>query len=248
MKNKRFKWILPIALALPLSACLVPIEEQLAPISQTCEQKWQISAFDPIRDKVELLPKAQGAAQYLFNQQKATAAEKPAIKQMAVLLDDCQSQLAAVIYRHDSSQGVRANAQKVADLENLMQVHDGKISWGEFTRRRYALIAEQQRAEQVEREQRYREREAHRREQEAEQQKKREAAREQIEKLQSHYQTLALLRRRTANTLPLTERWQVDSALLGDYKALFRDLRKDGYIIDYKCKNKGSEYECAVYY
>lgn len=248
MKNKLFKRILVPCLYLPLCACLVPIEQKLAPIQQECERQWLTPAFDPIRDKVELLPGAQGAAAYLFNQQKATSAEKTAIKEMAVLLDNCQGQLAAVTYQYDSRQALRENTQKVADLENLMQVHDGKISWGEFTHRRYALVAEHQAAEQQEREQRRREHEARQRERKAEQTQKREAAREHMAELQSHYQGLAILRRRNANTLPLIERWKVDSRLLKDYKAFFHNLRKDGYIIDYKCKNKGAEYECAVYY
>jgi len=248
MKNKLFKRILSLGLCLLLAACLLPMEQQLAPIQEQCERQWLMPTFDPIRDKVELLPNAQGAAAHLFNQQKATNTEKEAIKQMALLLDDCQSQLAAVTYRYDNRQAVRENAQKVADLENLMQVEGGKITWGEFTRRRYALVAEHQAAEQAEREQRRREYQARQREKEAEEAKKREAAREQMAELQSHYQALAILRRRNAQTLPLTERWKVDSSLLSDYKAFFRSLRKDGYIIDYQCKNKGDEYECAVYY
>jgi len=248
MKNKLFKRILPIGLAVLLCACLVPMEQQLAPIQQACERQWLMPAFDPIRDKVELLPNTQGATAHLFNQQKATNTEKEAIKQMAVLLDDCQSQLAAVTYRYDRSQAVRENAQKVADLENLMQVESGKITWGEFTRRRYALIAEHQAAEALEREQRLREYEARQREREAEQAQKRQAAREHMAELQSHYQALAILRRRNANTLPLTERWKVDSSLLKDYKSFFHNLRKDGYIIDYQCKRQSAEYQCAVYY
>jgi len=248
MKNKRFKRILPIALSLCLAACLVPIEQQLTPIRQQCERQWQMPAYDLIRDKVELLADAQGAAQHLFNQQKARTAEKPVIQQMAVLLDECQSQLAAVTYQYDSNQGLRENAQKVADLENLMQVHDGTITWGEFTRRRYALLAEHQALADAEREQRRRQYEARRREKEAEEAQKRQAAREHMAELQRHYQALAILRRRNANTLPLTERWPVGSSLLSDYKTFFRGLRKDGYIINYECKNKGADYECAVYY
>jgi len=246
MNNQQYSVIL--LLCLGLSACLVPMEQQLAPIEQACERQWLMPIYDPIRDKVELLPKAQGAAQHLFNQQKASETEQEAIKQMAVLLDDCQSQLAAVTYQYDVSQALRENAQKVADLENLMQVHDGKISWGEFTRRRYALVTEHQTLQAAEQEQRRREREQRQREREAEQAKQREAAREHMQQLQSHYQALAILRRRDANTLPLTERWRVDSLLLHDYKTFFRGLRKDGYIIDYQCKNQGAEYECAVYY
>jgi|GEM_PF-1757088 len=278
MKNKLFKRILVPCFCLPLCAYAVATEQQLAPIQQECERQWRMPAFDPIRDKVDLLPNAQGAAAYLFNQQKATSAEKNAIKKMAVLLDNCQSQLAAVTYRYDSRRALRENKQKVADLENLMQVHDGKITWGEFTRRRYALVVESQAVEQEEREQLQREAEARRRENEArqreekarqresealqreneearqreretEKKQQREAARKHMAELQHHYQALAILRRGNANTSTLMERVKVDPDLFRyDYEKFFRNLRKGGYIIDYKCKYKHPEYECKVYY
>lgn len=116
--------------------------QKIAAIQAECQAAWMEPEFDPIRDKVELRP-TSGGGLFKFNDDYATRSEKPIIKKFAALLDDCQGRTANVLYVTNPAMGMRSINRTNDEVNQLILLHNGKITWGQFTERRYAIINNQ---------------------------------------------------------------------------------------------------------
>ena len=113
--------------------------QQAEAIKEECRTKWQNPKFDPIRNKIEFYPTTEGG-KFAFNDKYPTKTERPLIREMAELHDYCEGKVGRLIYVTHPSIGIRSINQANAVNKELLNLYNRKITWGEFTQRRYDII------------------------------------------------------------------------------------------------------------
>ncbi|MBY6346898.1 hypothetical protein E5C31_13090 [Providencia rettgeri] len=113
------------------------IDRRVAAIQVECLAKWESHNFDLIRGKLEYRPTQSGPER---SPELATSEERLKIAQFSELYDDCQSRQANVLYVSSPSVGMRSIRQTNAELRELRKLQQGKITWDQFTERRYSII------------------------------------------------------------------------------------------------------------
>jgi len=112
-------------------------DRRVAAIQVECLAKWESHDFDLIRGKLEYRPTQSGPQR---SSELATSQERLKIAQFLELYDDCQSRQANALYVSSPSIGMRSIRQTNAELMELRKLQQGKITWDQFTERRYSII------------------------------------------------------------------------------------------------------------
>lgn len=113
--------------------------QRIEEVRAECQARWDAPEFSPIRDKVELRPTQRGGS-LRFNENYATTAEIPLIERFRNLLDECEGRTANIVYVKHPSVGAASIRSTNAVVEQLENLRRQRITWGEFTTRRYAII------------------------------------------------------------------------------------------------------------
>lgn len=146
-----------ILLITMLSGCSVfrgpdKTEAEMAAVQSECLGKWNAAEFDLIRDKIEYRP-TQGGPR--GSDALASPQERALIARFAELYGDCQSRRANILYVKSPSIGMRSMQQTNAELRQLRNLQQGRITWDQFTDRRYAIINGRAAAQTAEDQQRH---------------------------------------------------------------------------------------------
>ena len=140
------KFILPSTLLL-LAACASPgaayreVMAQQQLVERNCISDWESSQYEPVRGKLALSPYADELVRLQMNDEYPSAAEKPLVAKFASLLYTCRASMAQISSTVSPEVAARTIQQAQAELVELVNLHNRKITYGEFNTRRAQIAA-----------------------------------------------------------------------------------------------------------